>query len=274
MRVPVVIGIFAIVASTAAAGPQFEVASVKPSAMPPVHIAYTMSDARVDIAPMGLKYLIQLAYGVEAYQIDGPDWIATTRFDILAKLPAGSTKGQIPEMLQALLADRFGLVFHREPREQQIYALLVGKGGPKLKEAAADNTHSDDPAFRTGRRIMTKYDTEDGFWSVSLVDGRRVFDAPRITMTELARMLMPFVEEPVVDLTGLKGAWQVVALEVPQEVRFAAMLPPRPAGTASDPDGGVSLFSSVQKLGLSLEKRKAPVEHLIVDHAERTPKEN
>jgi uncharacterized protein (TIGR03435 family) len=237
-----------------------------------------MSDTRVDIAPMGLKYLIQLAYGVEAYQVDGPDWIATTRYDVLAKMPTGSTKAQIPEMLQALLADRFGLVFHREPREQQIYALLVGKGGPKLQDAAADNTHSDEASSLKGRPVLTKYDTEDGFWSVSMVDGRRVFDAPRITMPELARMLMPYVDQPVVDMTGLKGAWRVMSLEVPREVRLAAMLgtvlPARPPGEASDPDGGVSLFSSVQKLGLALEKRKASVEHVIVDHADKTPKEN
>ena len=82
-------------------------------------------------------------YKVELYQISGPDWITTSRFDVQATLPAGATKAQIPEMLQALLADRFGLTLHREPKEQSVYALLIGKGGPKLKEGAADNTHLD-----------------------------------------------------------------------------------------------------------------------------------
>jgi uncharacterized protein (TIGR03435 family) len=109
---------------------------------------------------------------------------------------------------------------------------------------------------------------------VSLFNGRKVFDAPRITMPELARMLMPYVEDPVIDMTGLKGVWQVVDLEVPREVSLPGMLAglgvPVPA---SDPEG-VSIFASVQKLGLLLDHRKAPVEHLVVDHAEKVPTEN
>src|SRR5205814_5568237 len=68
----------------------------------------------------------------------GPDSMKSQRFDILAKMPEGATKEQVPEMLQALLAERFQLKVHRENREQSIYALVVGKGGPKLKEAAPD----------------------------------------------------------------------------------------------------------------------------------------
>ncbi len=147
--------------------------------------------------------------------------MATTRFDILAKLPDGANKTQIPEMLQALLADRFGLAVHREAKEQQVYALAVGKDGPKLKDGAADNSHPDMAAFLTGRRLLSKVITDDGFWTVTQVEGRRIFDAPRITMSELARMLGDYVEEPVIDMTGLSGSYQVSDLEIPLSVRQA-----------------------------------------------------
>lgn len=141
---------------------RFEVASVKPSPTPPTHRAYTMNDSTVDLGAIPLKILIQLAYKVDAYQVVAPDWMSTTRFDVLAKLPTGANKTQIPEMLQALLADRFGLVVHREPRERQVYALVVAKDGPKLRDGAADNSHPDMAAFLNGRRLLSKMNTDDG----------------------------------------------------------------------------------------------------------------
>ena len=252
---------------------QFEVASVKPSATPPTHLAYVMNDAKVDLGFISPKILIQMAYKVEPYQISGPEWIATARFDILARLPDGANKTQIPEMLQSLLETRFGLASHRESKEQQVYALLPGKDGPKMKDGAADNSHPD-LSFLNGRRLLTKLSTEDGFWTISQLDTRRTFDAARITMPELARTLMSYVEDPVVDLTGLKGAYQV-SLEVPLDLRAVQVLRDRGVASANtDPVGGVSIFASVQKLGLTLEHRKAPVEHLIVDHMEKVPVEN
>ena len=269
-----------IVAAMRLAGAQFEVASVKPSAIPPTHLAYVMSDTRVDLGFISLKFLIQTAYRVEAYQVSGPEWMATSRFDVLAKLPDGATKEQIPEMLQSLLADRFGLVLHKEPREQQVYALLIEKDGPKLKEGAADNSHPD-LSFLNGRRLLTKMNTEDGgFWTISQLNGPRIFDASRITLPELARTLTAYVDIPVVDMTGLKGAYQV-SLEVPLEIRAAALRMAALTSTGAIAPGdtpettwGASIFKSVQKLGLTLEKRKAPVETLVIDHAEKVPTEN
>jgi uncharacterized protein (TIGR03435 family) len=239
-------------------------------------LAYSVTDAKVDLGSISLKALLQLAYKVEPYQVSGPEWMAATRFDILAKLPEGSTKEKVPEMLQAVLTDRFGLALHRESREMSVYALVTGKDGPKMPEGAADNSHPDMAAFMNGRRLLTRMSTDDGFWTITLVDSHRMFDAPRITMPEFARTLMPYVNgDPVVDMTGLKGAW-TVSLEVPVPARPQGPIngAAAPAGVASDPEGGVSIFASVQKLGLLLEKRKAPVEHLIVDHVEKTPKEN
>ena len=267
--------IIAVAAGLCQAQTRFEVASVKPSPTPPTHRAYTMNDSTVDLGAISLKILIQIAYRMEPYQVTAPDWMATTRFDILAKLPAGANKTQIPEMLQALLAERFGLAVQHEPKEQQVYALAVGKDGPKLKEGAADNSHPDMAKFLEGRRLLGKINTEDGFWTMTQLDEHRFFDAPRMTMPELARTLKDYVDDPVVDMTGLTGAYQV-SLEVPtvRQMRAARNAGPAAAGVASDPDGGVSVFASVQKLGLTLEHRKASVEHLVVDRAEKVPTEN
>src|SRR5580693_752688 len=125
---------------------EFEVASIKPAGtLDPakmmsgeMHVGFKVEGARVDIGFLSLSDLIGIAYKVKSYQISGPDWMAAQRFDIMAKLPEGATKEQAPEMLQALLAERFKLTIHRSSKENQIYALVVGKNGPKLKESPPD----------------------------------------------------------------------------------------------------------------------------------------
>src|ERR1019366_1137981 len=127
--------------------PEFEVATIKAATPPdrgqimagaPMHVGMKIDAARVDIGFMSLADLIRTAYDVKPYQISGPDWIKSERFDILAKMPDGATKEQVPAMLQALLADRFKLTVHKESQEHPIYALIVGKGGSKLKDALPD----------------------------------------------------------------------------------------------------------------------------------------
>lgn len=255
---------------------QFEVASVKP-VVTPSNMVYAMDSSRVDLDFISLRNLIMLAYKLEAWEVAGPDWMRTSRFEVRARLPQGATKEQVPEMMQSLLADRFKLVSHRETKEESVYALQVGKDGPNLKEGAADNRHSDS-SWLNGRSILAKYDADDGYWSVSQKRGSaepRIFDAARITMSELARPLLFYVDGPVVDMTGLNGVYQV-SLEVPLDLKAAAnALARRPAmDGASDPSGDVSIFAAIRKLGLTLTKRKAPVDHLVVDQVEMVPTEN
>lgn len=256
-------------------GLQFEVASVKPSPTPPA-MKYAVDDTRAELRGMSLKALITAAFGVESYQITAPDWTSTALFDISAKLPDGTNKNQFPQMLLTLLTDRFGLAAHHEAKEQQVYALLPAAEGPRLSPAAADNN---DRTFVTGRAILSKIMTPegDGFWSVSALNGRNVFDAERITMPELATSIKQYVDDPVIDMTGLQGYWQV-RIDVPRNTaRRQAVFAASSAGAPSDglaaPEG-VSIFSSLQKLGLLLEHRKASVDHIVVDHVEKTPTEN
>src|SRR5215813_930076 len=132
---------------TAAGKLEFDVATVKPAApLDPIAISQgkmprigtNVQGTRVDIGYAALSDLVAQAYNVKPYQVSGPDWMKTTRFDIQANMPDGSNKDQMPEMLQALLADRFGMKIHKEQREDSVYALVVAKGGHKLKESPPD----------------------------------------------------------------------------------------------------------------------------------------
>jgi len=235
---------------------EFEVASVKPA--PPItslpaqiqagkaHVGMSVDGARVDIGFMSLADLLTAAYRVKPYQISGPDWMRQERFDILAKLPEGASADQVPDMLQALLIDRFKLTVHRENKEHPVYALLVGKNGPKLKESAetpdgpaADATALAVPDGRgPGGRGPIVFGTPDGNMTVKQ-EGRGVvvtggrggmgaakmsmgangvmrMELSKVKMSALADMLTRFVDRPVVDMTGLTGNYDV-PLEIPME---------------------------------------------------------
>ena len=90
-----------------------------------------------DFSGASLASFISRAYRVRSFQISGPQWMNTTRFDIFAKLPGGASPDQVLEMLQTLLAERFRLVLHRESKEFPVYMLVVGKEGPKLAPCPA-----------------------------------------------------------------------------------------------------------------------------------------
>src|SRR5690242_13751574 len=165
-------------AQTPAAGPTFDVASIKPSEpITPqmvqsgrLHAGMKIDGARVDIGNFTLTQLIAKAYDVKNYQIQGLSWMTpmAQRFDIVANLPAGATKEQVPQMLQALLAERFKLVIHRENKEQKVYALIVDKGGHKMKETEVPAAAEGDgkPAV-TGSSSVTINQSKGGAAEVS-----------------------------------------------------------------------------------------------------------
>lgn len=289
---------------TAPAALTFEVASVKAAGpLDPqkimsgqMRIGKKVDKARVEYSSMSLDALIMEAYKVKSYQIAGPDWISgmsAPRFDIQAKMPDGATEAQIPEMLQALLAERFGLKFHRDTKEHNIYALVVAKTGLKMKpfEAPAESA-ADDPGqgikvsgnMQDGKGVTVKGGQEGGTTKVNMGPDMKNMhiEFSKMPMAGLVEMLTRMVDRPVVDMTELKGDYQV-ALDLPMSTMMAmagAMNGgPAPAGgdankmaEASDP--GTSVFESVQKLGLKLEARKGPMETIVVDHLEKTPTEN
>lgn len=288
--------------------PQFEVASIRPAgaitaqaAAGKLHVGMNIDAARVDIGSMSLIDLIRTAYRVKAYQVTGPDWMKSQRFDILAKMPEGASKDQVPEMLQALLTERFKLEIHRDHKEQSVYALVVGKGGPKLKASpadaegapAADGSGSKPVMMVDGGSISVSRQGQGavvhggpmGTTRVSMgPNGAMHMEADKMTMAGFSDMLSRFVDRPVVDMTEIKGTYQVgVDLsmdDLKNAARSAGMALPvgaepskSPGDAASDPSGG-TIFSAVQQLGLKLDARKLPVEMIVVDHAEKVPTEN
>jgi uncharacterized protein (TIGR03435 family) len=267
---------------SASTGPEFEVASIKAATMTDAGrlIGMRADGARVDIGLESLVHLISMAYRLEIPRISGPDWIAGQRFDIQAKIPEGTSQEQVPEMLQALLAERFHLKVHHQPRETDVYALLVGKDGLHMKEARPDAGKSTKPMTAgPGERVLLINMLNDlgGANTVSMLNRRRtVFEGERVTMADLIGLLKRYVDRPVFDRTGLTGAYEI-ALDVPRVGILARRIgargdAPAPEDGASEPD--ISIFSSIQKLGLRLDPQRISLDYIVVDHADKMPTEN
>jgi uncharacterized protein (TIGR03435 family) len=308
----------AALAQTAENSPTFEVASVKPAA--PItgnRISVMMrggpgtpDPGQITYNNVTLKNVLMNAYDVKGFQISGPDWLDSARYDIVAKVPQGATKAQFRLMLQNLLAERFKLTLHREKKELPMYALVVGKNGPKMKESVDDVAAKDSSAPKGGgpaadgplaSAAMDKLKMgKDGFpvlppgaagrsaTTMMFVNGNARLTANRQSMAGLAEMLSGQLDLPVVDMTGLKGNYDYILTFAPEGGMGRKVMalgpPPPPSGeggagmpidSAPDAQTGPSLFVAVQEqLGLRLEQKKGPVDLLVIDHLEKAPVEN
>ncbi len=260
----------------------FEVASIKPAKPSPMgrmRIMMNADSAMLRYSNVSLKDCIRAAYRVKEYQVQGPDWIGSTRFDIVAKLPAGSSKDKIPEMLQSMLADRFQLALHRETKEHAIYALVTGKGGPKLKPAEAPAGEA-----AAGNGKPSPGGMPRGAMTMMMDPAGAHLKAPAASLATLAELISRFTERPVVDMTGIQGQYDFDLVFAPETMRGLPAPPGgkmmAPAGDAerqaSDPPAApaASIYDAVQRYGLKLEPRKGPMEVLVVDHIERAPSGN
>ena len=277
---PIAMVLTASWASAQQAGPpEFEAVSVKPAASAPMNAAGalgirvaatggpgTSDPGRINYLGQTLLNLFMRAYSARAYQISGPSWISQDRFDVVATLPPNTTKEQLALMLRKLLADRFQVVLHQETRELPMYALLVGKNGPKLQESKKD----DDPAKASAAR--------PGTW---LGAGR--LGGHNATMTDLAGVLSAQLNRPVKDLTGLRGLYDF-ALDFstddamamgPQAAELSARRGAAGERELPDAPAGPSLLTVIQdQLGLKLDGRKGPIEFFVIDRAEKAPTGN
>ena len=243
-----------------------------------------MDGAQLHYAGFPFREYVSRAYRVRVSQVIGPDWMASERFDIDAKLPAGTTPAQIPEMLQALLSDRFALKQHREQKEMPMYALTLGKPPLRLKESPRDA----DAAPRNEALVNVTVVVGAGGTSVDLGRGSSYtfgangkFDGKRMTAELFASTLERYCDRPVVNMTALSGTYDVVFEVTPEEsqvlgiraaVNAGVRLPPQAMNLLDS--GGNPLIVAVEQLGLKLDARKAPVDVLVVDDARRTPVEN
>jgi uncharacterized protein (TIGR03435 family) len=240
--------------------PVFEVVSIKPLGDFRPRSGPPRSDpGRVSYPSITLRLLVMQAYGVRNDQINGPSWIDDQFYDVEGKIPEGALPSQVPQMLQSLLAERFGLKIHQESPVKAIYALLVGKSGPKLKKSDETTPMVDPNGKQVSRRIS---------FSTS---GRIQFNGT--TMTQFARSMSAFMDRPVIDMTDLPGRFDIVLDANPDDLEgLHKMFPttaPSPGASASS-----SIFTAVQGLGLKLESRKLPIEHIEIDHAEMFPTGN
>jgi uncharacterized protein (TIGR03435 family) len=272
---------------------EFEAASIKPAApMEPGRMMIGMrggpgtpSPGQMTFINVSIAQIMQKAYDVKSYQISGPDWMSSARFDISARVPAGTTKAQFNVMLQNLLADRFKLVLHHSTKESSIYALLVAKGGPKLKESAKEST---DDAVATplpggqrmdgpgrgmmdgpGRGMMGK----DGMPQLPpgtpkgtpmiIGEGQMIAPGGKIRMIRNGATIGQFLDvlanqldRPVRDMTGLSGTYDITldfAVDPSiMQAKMAAMgggpPPPEmasPEGATQDPSGAATIFSAL-----------------------------
>jgi len=229
--------------------PLFEVASVKRSNPAPARGdgLFAAIPVGIDTAPgkltaqnETLRNLISAAYGVRAYQISGPDWLNSERYDIVAKAAKPVGDDQLRQMLQPLLAERFRLTLHRDQKEFTVYVLAVDKSGPKITKSK-----------------------DEGDSNVNM--GGRRLTAQRTSLPQFANLLSLHTDRPVVDRTGLVGNFDIALSWAPDAL----------AGTP-DPSGPMpAIFTAVrEQLGLKLQTSKEPLEVLVIDHAEKVPIEN
>ena len=196
---------------------------------------------------MPLRVLIRIAYGVSDRQLSGgPDWINTETFDMDAKAEKPATVDELHLMLRSLLEERFQLKVHREVKEQNVLALVVDKGGPKM------TVH---------QPVETDYPPISG-------GGPNPRSARNAAMSYFAFYLSQQMDKWVIDRTGLTDRYDFTVQWVPE--RPANLANPNEAA----PPEGPNIFTALKdQLGLKLEPAKGPVEYLVIDKLERL-KEN
>ena len=239
------------------ADPAFEVATIKP-ANPEDHRKNFNFEGRIFSAEnYNVEDLIALAYGVHSKQIAGePGWFATTLYDIEGIPDAEGRPNQQQKyaMIQKLLADRFHLVFHYEKRELSVYAITVAKDGPRLTPSAA--SANDPESFR---------------WHNRLGDLR----IKNMTVAEFVVWFQKNVtDKPLIDRTGLTGRYDFALTWTPGESEFPQFRRTcgfNPSPTADDNlKAPPNLYKAFQEqLGLKLQSIRAPVDIMVIDHAER-----
>lgn len=296
----------------------FEVATIRPSSpfsgIGSGHIGVRVDVSRVDIGSTPLLTLICNAYGLRPYQVSGPDWLKNTLFDIQATIPAGVPQDRVPDMIRALLEDRFALKVHHASQDQSVYALVVAKDGPKMRVSAPDaGNDSPPPADDKPAPNITVPTlqgavkmTRDAQGIVLEMPGKEIrgkihaapvqakgsepkrlhLESSGMTMKSFAELLsVGVLDRPVVDTTGLTGGYEVAVdlseFEAMGVLRTSLSFLPiggegggRGDMGAAPDPSGSALRASIAKLGLNLEAKKLPLDLLVVDSIEKTPTEN
>jgi uncharacterized protein (TIGR03435 family) len=229
---------------------EFEVITVKPNKSGSGSSHSHSDPGMLTASNMSLRSMILQAYGMKEYQVEGPEWLRTEKFDIAAKFPEGMPRDREGSaaarraMMKKMLVERFKLAVHNEQKMFAVYGLVVAKKGIKFQEVPDTGSHSNND------------DTH--------------YEGTGISMPRFAEFLSYEVDLPVLDMTGLTGAYKIT-LDWVREPRNTAETK-SDVPLAADGPPGTNIATAIQdQLGLKLERRKAPIDILIVDHAERAP---
>jgi uncharacterized protein (TIGR03435 family) len=255
---------------------QFDVATVRPTPERPPTLG--LSDPGRVTYRMTMRRLLLLAYEVSGEQLSGPSWLDDTSFDIVAKMPVGSTKEQVHVMLQYLLTERFKMVLHHELQDKAAYDLSIAKTGLKLKEteypnakpASSSSTEltldkNNFPVLPKDLAVQAKVDWMKGgmFRSTFRSYPFATFVAD---LVGILTMMITASDDPtrtfaarVIDKTGLTGRYDF-------NLEYAGL---------SDDANGPGIAAALEKqLGLKLEKSRAPLDVIVIDHIDKVPAAN
>lgn len=235
--------LLAVLGASGAFAQSFEVASIRPhqDRAGRQFAGFMPSGPRLTVSSVSLQGLVTYAYSLQGYQLAGASgWESTDAWDISAK--AGGETALTPDQfhlaMRGLLADRFQLRFHRDTKELPVYALVLGKNPPKLKENTDPNARSN-MTFHNPSRVVSGVFT-------------------KVTLDQLANHLSNQAGRPVLNQTGLTGTYDLTLDWTPG------------GGNPGEPAANASEIDAVQEqLGLKLESRKAPIETFVIDHAEK-----
>jgi uncharacterized protein (TIGR03435 family) len=278
----------------------FDVAAIRPAAplseqqIAPgdyTRLGINVFETRIAAGNVSLFELVRTAFAVHFYQIVGPSWLREARFDIQATFPPEAGREHVPAMLRTLLEERFGLVVRIEARPVDVYELVVGTSPSALIEVPPSHDLPDVRRLAPTERVavggdlaMARDDAtgtlhvrtrDQALFSLkrSPMRGAAQLDVERMTMEQLASNLRELVLKPVIDKTGLTGAYRFT-LDIPapgadlvsSTTRDGTPIPPEPSA--------VDIFRSVERLGLKLQAQRSPIEMVVIDKIERVPTEN
>ena len=257
---------------------EFEVAELKPSAPNAKPGGGVQPGGRIDFRGFTLKQLILISTGLATNNIEdrsvldlisGPKFLDTDKYDVVAKAPSDTDTDTILSMLRTLLIERFKIKYHVEDQPINVWALTFQKKDARLKPA--------DPNSRS---------------TCKRTNAANSFGVPTVTLTcqnttlsqladKLPAMARDYVDHPAVDASGLDGGFDFALSWTPLAQFESGQRGQAPGGGgggggggASEPNGALSLFEGVQRLGLNLEVRKQPYPVVVIDSIEAKPTEN
>jgi uncharacterized protein (TIGR03435 family) len=237
----------------------FEVASVKLSAnqnavpgvggIPPIPSGPI---ATLSLSHATFRGLLMRAYGVRYSSIIGPSWIDSIYYDVTAKVPSGARGQQVAQMLQKLLAERFGLSVRWDTNIVSGWAIAAGSAPLKLKKTSLAVTADLEPDGVPNRYPM-----------LTRKDSTRTLLMKGFSMQGLANGIWGEIGQPVQDLTGLKGAFDITLegeTDNPEDILVGM--------------SAASVKKSLRSYGLDFVRQKVQVKTLRVDSANKTPTPN